>query len=98
MRGLIICAVMSLAAVSLAAKAEDQQTPQPSPATTGAAAAPATPDAGDKLICRNEQVTGSHFPQKVCMTQHDWDMAQDRSHSEIKRTETNALQMRPGGG
>jgi hypothetical protein len=54
------------AALQAASPAAAPQAGAPKAPAAPAAAAPATDPVADQFICRNEMVTGSRFPQKVC--------------------------------
>ena len=65
---------MLLLALAMAAAMADAPASSPSTAPSAPAAAkPADADDSSKVICRREQVTGSHFERKVCMSRADWD-------------------------
>lgn len=71
-----------------------QQAPQNSaPAAANASEAPAasqsTERPEDRLVCRRERLLGSNRPQRICMTQRQWDNARDTSRDQLDR-------MRPG--
>jgi hypothetical protein len=62
------------------------------PSAPGANAPTAAPKATAKaefkdpnrIICRREEIVGSHRPQKICMTKHEWDVAEEQSRSSLK--------------
>jgi hypothetical protein len=67
---------------------------QPAGATVAPSAAPAsapasavTKDAAtkedDKIVCKSEQVTGSHFSTRVCHTKHEWAQIEQDSRNEL---------------
>jgi hypothetical protein len=33
------------------------------------------------VVCRDEMVTGSHFPRRVCRSQKEWDQIEDASQA-----------------
>jgi hypothetical protein len=66
--------MLLLALAMAAAMADTPATSQPATAPSSPAASiPAAADDSTKVICRREEVTGSHFERKVCMTRADWD-------------------------
>lgn len=36
----------------------------------------------DRQICRRERVVGSNRPQRICMTQREWDQMRDLSRDQ----------------
>ena len=59
--------VLALGAVLLTAACASE-----SGATNGNAVASNTNAAGETLICRREQVTGTNFKQRICLTSEEW--------------------------
>ena len=89
--------VLAMAA-AMAAGSDESPAPAPAPAAapTKAADKPA-PDL-DKIICRQEEVTGSKFTRRVCMTKADWDAQSrdaERFERRLREVQTGAP---PGGG
>jgi len=78
--------------LSLALSA-DPAASAPAPAATPAPAAKPAKDMKDpnRIICRREEVVGSHRPQKTCMTKHDWDVAEEQSRRILKEGGTQAI-------
>ncbi len=64
------------------------------PATVQADKADADPD---KMICRKEEITGSRFAKRVCMTKSQWD-EQTRKTEEFERRLNETTQSHAGGG
>ncbi|MDD3765330.1 MAG: hypothetical protein PHP86_18705 [Nevskiales bacterium] len=62
------------------------------PAGVGAAVA----DSGDdreRLICRRETPTGTHFPRLVCLTQAQRDDLAAANQNEINKTRSSSMPM-----
>jgi hypothetical protein len=38
----------------------------------------------NRIVCRREEVVGSHRPQKVCMTKHEWDVSEEQSRNSLR--------------
>lgn len=76
--------VLLMAAAVAGADAPPQAPPagQAPPAATPGKPAPDP----DKMVCRNEPVTGSRFDKRVCMTQAQWDQkaAEAQTFSRIQ--------------
>ena len=74
---MIIAALLSLAL-----------TADPAAATAPASAPAAKPKVDmkdpNRIICRREEIVGSHRPLKICMTKHDWVVAEEQSRSTLK--------------
>ncbi len=73
--------------------------------TTQTAAAPTPPapaakpkDDPDKIVCKTEQVTGSRFNQKVCMTKGQWDDAEKNSERVANYLQSQTGVGHPSGG
>ena len=66
---------MLLLALAMAAAMADSPATSSSapPPSSPAASKPAAADDSTKVICRREEVTGSRFERKVCMTRAQWD-------------------------
>jgi hypothetical protein len=85
-----------LAAALTMMAANDASHAVAAPPTPAASAAPPAPAANpkddpDKVVCREEQVTGSRFTRRVCMTKSDWDDREKQSHELM-----NALDQQSG--
>ncbi len=70
--------MLLLALAMAAAVADAPATSQPPASPSGGAAASSKPHVSaandpDKIVCKTEEVTGSHFERRVCMTRADWD-------------------------
>ncbi len=62
--------------------------------------APPKPDAvadADKVICRNEPLTGSRFNKRVCMTRAGWDEQQQKVEEFERRINQTPTPMGGGG-
>ncbi|MBS0295619.1 MAG: hypothetical protein JSR45_04850 [Proteobacteria bacterium] len=86
---MIVAALLSLVL------AADPAAPAPA-AAPAAAPAPAAKPKGDmkdpnRIICRREELVGSHRPQKTCMTKHEWDVAEEQSRTVLKDGGTQAI-------
>jgi hypothetical protein len=64
------------------------------PATVQADKADADPD---KMVCRKEEITGSRFAKRVCMTRSQWD-EQARRTEEFERRLNETTTNHSGGG
>ena len=91
------------AAALLLAQAAPAVTPAPAPAP--AAAADAKPDAGkpvmarrDQLLCKEEQVIGSHFPKKVCYTREQQEDRTRQDQQMLDRYQSQFSKQCPGPG
>jgi NAD dependent epimerase/dehydratase family enzyme len=70
------CATSESTTSVAAAKAAPQQQ---------AAQSATTADADkDKEICKREQVTGSNFTKRICMTQEEWEMVRQRTEQAME--------------
>ncbi|MBS0295618.1 MAG: hypothetical protein JSR45_04845 [Proteobacteria bacterium] len=56
----------------------------PAPAAAPKPAAKSDFKDPNRIICRREELVGSHRPQKICMTKHEWDVAEEQSRSTLK--------------
>ena len=66
------------------------------PATAEAAKTAGGVDDPDRVICRNEALTGSRFTKRVCMTKSQWDEKQHQV--EILERRLNQTATPTGGG
>jgi len=91
---------MLLLALAMAATMADTPATSQSPASQPSAPAASKPaDAADdpnKVICRREEVTGSHFERRVCMTRAQWDQ-QTRAAQRLEQQIHEAPAAGPGG-
>ncbi len=92
MTPLILAAALNLMVLD-AAPANAQPTTV-APATVQADKADADPD---KMICHKEEITGSRFAKRVCMTKSQWDEQQRRTE-EFERRLNETTQSHAGGG
>jgi len=83
----------ALGVVGGAAQADDQSaTP---PAATVAPAATDTADDGDKTVCKNVIIIGSHFTRRVCAKVSQWDRTRESSVEGLDRNTQHSLQGGP---
>lgn len=90
----MIIAIFS-AVMMLGGQAAPASTPAPVPveAETQQRAEAAAADArADRQVCRRERFVGSNRPQRVCMTQREWDQMRDLSRDQHQ----NATREQPG--
>jgi hypothetical protein len=81
------------AAVAGAAAPSPGNSPPSAPAPASHSAKPA--DDPDKMICRDEPITGSRFTRRVCMTKSQWDqLTAEAARMRRQTEETTGL----GGG
>lgn len=89
--------ILALVATSTtAAYADDQVNAPPTTTTAPPAATAASVDDGDKVICHNVLITGSHFTEKVCAKKRQWEHAGDVSKRTLEHETEQSLQ-RPSG-
>ena len=74
---MVLAVVGALVLAWQAAAPVDSQSPAAAPAaaTKPAKVAKPPPDP-NRIVCREETVTGSHMTRRVCLRQSDWDAAQ----------------------
>ena len=73
---LALTAILSSAAYAQTGRVSSVTSAEPSPPTNNVRFDNG-PD-GDKVVCRSQEVTGSHFPERVCHTKRQWnDLAAD---------------------
>ncbi len=94
MTPLILAAALSLAALD-ATPAAAPPTPV-APATVTAAKTDPLQDL-DKVICKNEQLTGSRFNKRVCMTRGEWEERQKQTETMERRLNQTATPTGGGG-
>ena len=83
----MLLAIALAAAVSGTSPAQPQQTSNQQPTTVAPAIVDAprdTPKEGDKVICRNEPITGSRFIKRVCLKKFQWDQ-RDRDTEQYQQ-------------
>jgi hypothetical protein len=82
MTPLILAAALSLAALD----ATPANAP-PTPVAPAVVSAPKADDSSDldKVICKKEEITGSRFTKRVCMTRSAWDDQQRRTEDFERR-------------
>jgi hypothetical protein len=77
---MIVAVLLSLA---LGADQPAASPPAPSASTPPHAAKGDMKDP-NRIICRREEVVGSHRPQKTCMTKHEWDISEEQARTNLK--------------
>ncbi len=86
---------MILLALAMAAAIEgatpSQAATPAQPVTPATQPAKSTSDA-DKVICRREEVTGSRFPRRICMTGEAW-QAQEAASKQFAQDAQNKASM-----
>lgn len=96
--------MIALAAVHLFLSMSGAADAGPSAASSAPAAATApagkkpSKDDPDKVICQVEEVTGSHRPQKICMTRHEWQVLSDQSRQGFNAVRDQGRTTLPSGG
>ncbi len=78
--------LLAIALAAAVAGTDPAALPQP-PSTPAAATQAANTGAardGDKLICRNEPITGSRFIKRVCLKKFQWDQ-RDRDTEQYQQ-------------
>jgi hypothetical protein len=80
MTPLVLAAALTMLAANDASN--PAAAPPPKPAASAAPSAPAAKPADDpdKVVCREEPVTGSRFTRRICMTKAEWDDHEKQSH------------------
>jgi cytochrome c5 len=97
MTPLILAAALTLVAANDASHTAAAPPTMPAASAGQQAAAAQTAPAAkpkddpDKVVCRDEEVTGSRFTRRVCMTKNDWDTREKQSHELM-----NALDQQSG--
>lgn len=75
-----------IASMVLLAASEPAAGTTPTSDTTAAAAAPkAAKPAKDKMVCKEEPVTGSRFGKRVCRTEAEWRQLRDDARNDTSR-------------
>jgi hypothetical protein len=82
---MIAAVLVSMMLSSSAADAPTAPTTDPAQAAarTDTVAAPKVDDR-DRVVCRREEVTGSHRPEKICHTKREWEQMTEDSHRMLK--------------
>lgn len=94
--------VLSLIAISFAAACASA--PSSAPAQLAANSSRPSPEQGKELdlsrngdpedvVCERKSVTGSRFPQKVCMTRAMWEDRNDAGKDAVETINRKSLQM-----
>jgi len=73
-----------LAAAALLAASEPAAQSEPAANATPAAAPPAKP-AKDKMVCKEEPVTGTRFGKRVCRTESEWRQLRQDAQNDTSR-------------
>jgi hypothetical protein len=94
MTPVILAAALAVLAADSAPAASDSTTVKP--ATVGAAKTVGGVEDPDRVICKNEELTGSRFTKRVCMTKAQWDDKQRQV--EIFERRINQTATPTGGG
>ena len=54
--------------------------------TSGAPSGGAKDDPGNKIVCKTETVTGSHFTKRTCHTVREWETMRRAARETMERT------------
>lgn len=76
---------MTWMALALMLGAQDPATAVPATANPPAAGAPAAPSDEDRIICKQEDQTGSLFSKKTCLTKAEWKKRRERDRRAAER-------------
>ena len=95
MTPLIIAAALSLLALDSGPATSQPGAAAPDKAATSHKSKDA--DDPDKMICRNQPITGSRFVRRVCMTRAQWDERQ-RQYEQLQRRIDQNPNAAQGGG
>lgn len=57
----------------------------------------ASAQAGERKICKNMPVMGSHFPEKVCSTQAEWDALDEQTRQSAEQFDSDRRSGRTEG-
>lgn len=79
--------------VVLAAATPDASSVQAAPASATAPAKPAQKAAGDEIVCKTEQVTGSMFPKKICRKKSEADAVRAEEQAQIRNSQKSVSQV-----
>ena len=93
MRILAISLMFAALGVGGTAQAADQPTTPPAAAPAVTTAEPA--DDGDKTVCKNVIIIGSHFTRRVCAKVSQWGRTHESSVEELDRNTQHSLQGGP---
>lgn len=96
MTPVIIGAALALLALDTTPAATDSPTTVKPAVVQGSKANNNAADDPDKVICKNEALTGSRFTKRVCMTRAGWD--QQQKQVEILERRLNQTATPTGGG
>jgi hypothetical protein len=83
----MIAAFFMVAATTLCASAQtstDPATAGVAPPPSNATADTSGQDENNQVICREERVTGTLFPSRICHTKHQWDVMRQRSQEMLR--------------
>jgi hypothetical protein len=94
---------MLASAVATSGPVDAGSQPLPTADTPPAAAAPAKPvkkpkDPGDKIVCHDDPLTGSHLGSTVCKKQKEWDAITNASRNLLDNTNHQQMGYKPPGG
>jgi hypothetical protein len=93
MQAVAISSILTVVvAITTTAYADDQVSTPPTTTTTPSASIAAPVDDGNKVICRNVLITGSHFTEKVCAKKSQWEHAGDVSKRALEQDTEQSLQ------
>ncbi len=95
MTPLIIAAALSLVALDSTPAASQSATPV-APATVNGSKSVGSDNDPDKVICKTEQLTGSRFNKRICMSRANWD--EQTKQTEVLERRMNQTATRMGGG
>ncbi len=87
--------------IVIAACATSRPAPTPGPATAGQpqeTVARGTPPEGQNLVCTVDYPTGSHVPQRICITQAEAAARQKASQQTMQNLQMQGAQMQGTGG
>ena len=76
-----------LAAAALLAASEPPAQTEPT-ANAAPASAPAAKPAQDKMVCKEEPVTGTRFGKRVCRTESEWRQLRQDAQNDTSRMQT----------
>jgi len=94
MTPLIIATALGLMALDSTAATSQ---PAAAPAKTAAPATSNPADDQDKVICKNQPITGSRFVKRICMTRSEWGEQQHRLEELQRRINQNPNAPQSGG-
>jgi len=94
MRMLTMSLIFTALSMGAAAQAADQPAAPPTATATPATAV----DDDERTVCKNVMVIGSHFTQRVCAKNRQWNKAHESSVEELNRNTQRSLQTTSNGG